>query len=85
MWSQDKSLEQVGLTDFELFFIEILFDKTGTNSARSNISGSRETESCKGRSHKTNEQKRKLAGERNGRCDKSKTSCDVPKRFEKIK
>ena len=75
MWSQDKSLEQVGLTDFELFFIEILFDKTGTNSARSNISGSRETESCKGRSHKTNEQKRKLAGERNRRHDKSKTSC----------
>ena len=29
MWSQDKSLEQVGLTDFELFFIEILFVKLG--------------------------------------------------------
>ena len=29
MWSQDKSLEQVGLTDFELFFIEILFAKLG--------------------------------------------------------
>ena len=66
-----------------IFFIEILFDQTRINSSRSNISGSRETESCKARSHKTNEQKRKLAGERNGRCGKSKTSCHVPKRFKK--
>ena len=66
-------------------FIETLFDQTRSNSSLSNFSGCRETESCKGRSYKTNEHKRKLAGDRNGRCDKSKTSCDVKKRIEKTK
>ena len=29
MWSQDKSLEQVGLTDFELFLLKFYLIKLG--------------------------------------------------------